>query len=77
MTAPPASLRADAQSLAARLLGHEGELSHGAASEAVKCGRQAVAYLRCHGNQEEEEQEGGGQGLEMHAGTGKILSKCL
>jgi len=68
VTTPPAGLCADAQALAARLLGHKGELSHGAASETVKRGCQGNAHLRCPGNQEEEEEERGGQGMEMHAG---------
>ncbi|TNN85225.1 hypothetical protein EYF80_004575 [Liparis tanakae] len=68
VTTPPAGLCADAQALASRLLGHEGELSHGAASETVKRGCQGNAHLRCPGNQEEEEEERGGQGMEMHAG---------
>lgn len=67
MTAPPAGLCGDAQCLAARLLGHEGKLSHGAASETMKCGRHGNAHHSCRSNQEEEEREG--QGIEMHAGN--------
>lgn len=67
MAAPPAGLCGDAQPLAARLLGHKGELSHGAASETMKCGCHGNAHHSRPGNKEEE--EGEGQGMEMHAGN--------
>lgn len=63
VTAPPAGLRGDAQARAAGLLGHEGELSHRATSETMKCARHGNTHHGCPGNQEEEEREG-----QMHAG---------
>lgn len=69
VTAPPAGLGGDAQPLAAGLLGHEGELPHGAAPETVEGGCHGNAHRGCPGNQEDEEGEGGR--VEMHAGDNK------
>lgn len=67
VASPPAGLCGDVQSLAARLLGHKGELSHGAASETMQRGRHGNAHHGCPSNQEEEK-EREGQRMEMHAG---------
>lgn len=64
VAAPPAGLCGDAQSLAARLLGHKGELSHGTASETMKCAAHGNAHHSSPGNQQEEESA-------MHAGDDK------
>lgn len=61
VAAPPAGLCGDAQSLAARLLGHKGELPHSTASETMKCAAHGKARHSRSSNQEEEERE-------MHAG---------
>lgn len=77
VTAPPAGLRGDAQPLAAGLLGHKGELSHCAASEIVEVRCHSNAHHGCPGNQEEEE-DGEGDRVEMHAGkNGEISSQSL
>lgn len=55
MAAPPTGLRGDAQALAARLMGHEGELAHGAASEPVEGAGQGHAHGGCPGDQEQED----------------------
>lgn len=67
MTAPPAGLCSDAQSLAARLLGHKGELSHCTATETIKCGCHSKGHHSDLSNKEEEEREG--ERMEMHAGN--------
>lgn len=55
VAAPPTGLRGDAQALAAGLVGHEGELPHGAASEAVEGAGQGDARRQRPGDQEQEE----------------------
>lgn len=55
MAAPPTGLRGDAQTLAARLVGHEGELAHGAASESVEGAGQGHAHGGCPGDQEQKD----------------------
>lgn len=56
VAAPPTGLRGDAQTLAAGLVGHERELPHGAASEAVEGAGQGDAHRRERpGDQEQEE----------------------
>lgn len=55
VAAPPTGLRGDAQTLAAGLVGHEGELPHGAASEAVEGAGQGDARRERPGDQEQEE----------------------
>lgn len=64
VAAPPAGLCGDAQTLAAGLLGHKGELSHGTASETMKCAAHGNAHHSSPGNQQEEERA-------MHAGDEK------
>lgn len=54
VAAPPAGFCGDAQSLAARLLGHKGELSHGTASETMKCAGHGNAHYSCPRNQEDD-----------------------
>lgn len=55
MAAPPTGLRGDAQTLAAGLVGHEGELAHGAASESVEGAGQGHAHGGCPDDQEQKE----------------------
>lgn len=55
VAASPAGLCSDAQALAARLVGHEGELSHGTASEATEGAGHGNTHCGCPGNQEQEE----------------------
>lgn len=54
MAAPPTGLRSDAPTLAAGLVGHEGELPHGAASEPVEGAGQGDAHREHPGDQEQE-----------------------
>lgn len=56
VASPPAGLCGDAQSLAARFLGHEGELSHCAASETMERGWRGDGHHGCLSNQEEEKE---------------------
>lgn len=55
VAAPPTGLGGDAQAPAAGLVGHEGELAHGAASESVEGAGQGHAHGGCPGNQEQED----------------------
>lgn len=71
VTAPPAGFSRDAESLAARLLSHKGELSHCTTSETLKCSRHCNTHHCCPSNKEEEgEREG--QGIERHPGRKKM-----
>lgn len=54
MAAPPTGLRGDAQTLAAGLVSHEGELAHGAASESVEGAGQGHAHGGCPDDQEQK-----------------------
>lgn len=54
VAAPPAGLCGDAQSFAAGLLGHEGELTHGTSSETMKIAGYGNAHHSRPSNQEEE-----------------------
>lgn len=66
VTAPPAGLCGDAQPLAARLVGHKGELPHCASTETLEYCCHVDTQHGCPGNQQEE--EGEGDTVEVHAG---------
>lgn len=66
VAAPPTGLCGDAQPLAARLLGHKGELSHSTASETLEHCWHGNTQHGCPSDQEEE--EGEGDVVEVHAG---------